>query len=208
MKYNPHTLKCTKSKLFPVNGNDSCLSLVNWLNIHHAICEGGITMRKMSCWILVLVLLLSLFAPALADTLPSAKFEKASRYKVVHYGDTVTWNLKLNSGSYSKVRSTTGNYIYRAGLILTVKREGQSSVIEDLDWSGSKAQRPVSVRVEEGAYKGSIFENPEQEEDENRIYAYTVVLTTYYRPTIGTKVYPWRKAMKQTATLLVYGDDE
>ena len=107
--------------------------------------KGEKKMKKLMAVSLVLILIISICAPAFA-AYPKAAFTNASKKQWVRYGDKIYWTLKLNSGSYNMIRQSYWGSVkkyYRSKFIITLKRGEATQRVMDYffttagDWTNT-----------------------------------------------------------------------
>ena len=153
-------------------------------------------MKKLIAVTLVLVLLLSLCAPAFA-ALPTAKFT-GGKNAHIYYSSYVNWKVKFNCGSYNRVKNTYGGYIYRAAFQFVLSK---GSLKETVIWyKNGSMYSDSNGRI---SYWGTNTESwtfyPQYSSVVYKpAYGYyskwKVRLYSWYRPTWGSTVYNWEKA--------------
>lgn len=151
-------------------------------------------MKRILAFTLVLALVLSLCAAAFADYYPTVQFNSSCKNKLVRYGKNVTMKIKCNQGTgpFWRVTSTSWTWIWRAGFTVVAKKGSFSKKVADYDFTGTPT------------VKFKLATTNLLVPDVGRIDKYKMTATSYYKPTIGTTVYAYRKYKSVKTNLRVY----
>ena len=108
-------------------------------------------MKKIIALVAVLVLVLGCVTTAFAATKPTASVVKASKNQTVKPGKTVTFQLKLKSGSYNKI---DGVFRSKVGIVIT--KDGTVVGSTSWLWEGNQTYQftaKVNKNAPTGTYK-------------------------------------------------------
>ena len=155
-------------------------------------------MKRITAFALVLVFVLTACAIAFADYYPTVKFASSSKNKYVRYGDRYTLRVKCKQGTgpFGKTTSLFHKPILRAGLTVVASKGNNKNKLVDWDFYGDTT------------YKKRFWTDEEFPDPVWGIDRYTLTATSWYKPTIGTVVYGFKKYKSVTTKLYLYASTD
>lgn len=149
-------------------------------------------MKKIIAASLLLILVFSICATASA-TNPKVTFTKAAKDQWVEYGDLITWRLKLDCGSYYKIKRYGADF-FRSSFTMHISNDyGAEKKIGEYNFS-SKYRKDFSMET---------YRHPDIIKRTAYPMRYRITLRTYYKTTY-MGFYTWKKCHTTKTYFWVY----